>query len=310
MKKFIIVLSAAVLMATSSVVFAKAKELKKLTFTYVTSPLNIPSIIEKDQKIFANEFKGTPVEYAEITSGAEQTQALASGDVQVLYAVGGSSVILSAANGADIKVLNMYSRAPKAFCLYSKDASLNSPESLRGKKIAGPAGTNLHELLTAYLASAGMKITDVSYVSMGIPAAKAALDGGSIDVALLAGAAAYNAGAQGYHKITDGDGYIAAIIAVATTEKFYKQNPDVIKKLASAQKKIANYIAKNKDQAFATTANYLGLTEQAVKDMSAAYDFSTELTQADMEGWQKTADFMYASGMIDNKFDVKKLFIK
>ena len=56
MKKFIIVLSA-VLMATSSVVFAKAKELKKLTFTYVTSPLNIPSIIEKDQKIFANEFK-------------------------------------------------------------------------------------------------------------------------------------------------------------------------------------------------------------------------------------------------------------
>ena len=85
MKKLIIVLSAAVLMATSSVVFAKAKELKKLTFTYVTSPLNIPSIIEKDQKIFANEFKGTPVEYAEITSGAEQTQALASGDVQILY---------------------------------------------------------------------------------------------------------------------------------------------------------------------------------------------------------------------------------
>lgn len=310
MKKFIFVLSVAVLMATSSVVFAKAKSLKKLTFTYVTSPLNIPSIIEKDQQVFAHEFRGTSVEYAEITSGAEQTQALASGDVQVLYAVGGSSVILSAANGADIKVLSMYSRAPKAFCLYSKDSALTSPESLRGKKIAGPAGTNLHELLTAYLASAGMKITDVNYVSMGIPAAKAALDGGSIDVALLAGAAAYNAGAQGYHKITDGEGYIAAIIAVATTEKFYKQNPDVIKKLHVAQKTIAHYIAKNTNKAFATAAKYLGLTEQAVKDMAVAYDFSTELTDGDIEGWQKTADFMYASKMIDNKFDVKNLFIK
>ena len=52
---------------------------------------------------------GIEVDYAELTSGADQTQALASGDVQVLYAVGGTSVILSAANGADIKVLNMYS---------------------------------------------------------------------------------------------------------------------------------------------------------------------------------------------------------
>ena len=60
----------------------------------------------------------------------------ASGDVQVLYAVGGTSVILSAANGADIKVLNMYSRSPKAFCMYSKDESLTTPESLRGKTIA------------------------------------------------------------------------------------------------------------------------------------------------------------------------------
>lgn len=310
MKKLILLLSAIVMLSTSSVVFAKAKKSKKLTFTYVTSPLNIPSIIEKDKQIFASTFNDSTVEYAEITSGSEQTQALASGDVQVLYAVGGSSVILSAANGANIKVVNMYSRAPKAFCLYSKDAGLNSPESLRGKKIAGPAGTNLHELLTAYLASAGMKITDVDYVNMGIPAAKAALDGGSIDVALLAGAVAYNAESQGYHKITDGEGYIAAIIAVATTEKFYKQNPNVFKKLASAQKQISSFIETNTKEAYSITAKYLGLSEKAVEDMSALYDFSTELSDEDIKGWQKTADFMYSSGMIEKKFDVKTLFIK
>ncbi len=78
----------------------------KLTVTYVTSPLNVPTILEKDQGIFEKEL-GVPVEYAELTSGADQTQALASGDVQILYAVGATSVILSAANGADIKVLNL-----------------------------------------------------------------------------------------------------------------------------------------------------------------------------------------------------------
>ena len=97
---------------------AAKSDLDKLVFTYVTSPLNVPTIIEKDQGIFAKDFgeMGITTDYAELTSGADQTQALASGDVQVLYAVGATSVILSAANGADIKVLNMYSRSPKAFC--------------------------------------------------------------------------------------------------------------------------------------------------------------------------------------------------
>mgnify|MGYP000650940380 FL=1 len=281
----------------------------KLTVTYVTSPLNVPTIIEKDQGIFEKEL-GVPVEYAELTSGADQTQALASGDVQVLYAVGATSVILSAANGADIKVLNMYSRSPKAFCMYSKDESLTTPESLKGKTIAGPTGTNLHELLVSYLAQADMTLDDVNYVNMSIPDAKAGLDGGSVDVALLAGANAYNAEQQGYHLVADGEGLISALIAVATTQKFYDEHPDVIKKLNAAQEEIASYMADNQEAAMETVAATLDLDVDAVKEMYGFYDFSTEITDADKEGFQKTADFMYESGMIENELDVNTLFIQ
>ena len=281
----------------------------KLTVTYVTSPLNVPTIIEKDQGIFEKEL-GVPVEYAELTSGADQTQALASGDVQVLYAVGATSVILSAANGADIKVLNMYSRSPKAFCMYSKDESLTTPESLKGKTIAGPTGTNLHELLVSYLAQADMALDDVNYVNMSIPDAKAGLDGGSVDVALLAGANAYNAEQQGYHLVADGEGLISALIAVATTQKFYDEHPDVIKKLNAAQEEIASYMADNQEATMETVAAALDLDVDAVKEMYGFYDFSTEITDADKEGFQKTADFMYESGMIENELDVNTLFIQ
>lgn len=281
----------------------------KLTVTYVTSPLNVPTIIEKDQGIFEKEL-GVPVEYAELTSGADQTQALASGDVQVLYAVGATSVILSAANGADIKVLNMYSRSPKAFCMYSKDESLTTPESLKGKTIAGPTGTNLHELLVSYLAQADMTLDDVNYVNMSIPDAKAGLDGGSVDVALLAGANAYNAEQQGYHLVADGEGLISALIAVATTQKFYDEHPDVIKKLNAAQEEIASYMADNQEATMETVAATLDLDVDAVKEMYGFYDFSTEITDADKEGFQKTADFMYESGMIENELDVNTLFIQ
>ncbi len=281
----------------------------KLTVTYVTSPLNVPTIIEKDQGIFEKEL-GVPVEYAELTSGADQTQALASGDVQVLYAVGATSVILSAANGADIKVLNMYSRSPKAFCMYSKDESLTTPESLKGKTIAGPTGTNLHELLVSYLAQADMTLDDVNYVNMSIPDAKAGLDGGSVDVALLAGATAYNAEQQGYHLVADGEGLISALIAVATTQKFYDEHPDVIEKLNAAQDEIAAYMSDSQDETMETVAAALDLDVDAVKEMYGFYDFSTEITDADKEGFQKTADFMYESGMIENELDVNTLFIQ
>ena len=283
---------------------------EKLVFTYVTAPLNVPSIVDKEKGMFTEAFaeKDIDVEYVEITSGADQTQALASGDVQVLYAVGATSVILAAANDADIKVLNMYSRSPKAFCMYTKDESLTSPESLRGKTIAGPAGTNLHELLAAYLATADMTMEDVNYLNMSIPDAKAGLDGGSVDVALVAGAVAYQLEVQGYHKVADGEGLIDAIIAVAVTDEFYNKYPEIIEILADAQENISKFISENEADALAMVAETLDLDVEAVKEMYTQYNFSTEVTEADKAGFQKTADFMYEAGMIDNALDVNTLF--
>lgn len=285
--------------------------LEKLVVTYVTSPLNIPTMVERDKQIFSENIKSMeiPVEYAEITSGADQTQALASGDVQVLYGVGATSVILSAANGADIKVLNMYSRSPKAFAMYSKDFNINTPQDLKGKTIAGPVGTNLHQMLIAYLASANMSIEDVNYVNMSIPDSKAGLDGGSVDIALLAGPIAYTAQQQGYKLIADGEGLIDAIIAVAVTEKFYTENKAVIEALIKSQDEISKFMNENYDETVSIAAKTLDIEEQAVKDMYAYYDFSTTISEKDIEGFQRTADFMFESGMIENTIDVKTLFL-
>lgn len=307
---FMLVATMALTMLTGCGESKKDSDLEKLVFTYVTAPLNVPSIVEKEKEMFEDIFEDMDidVEYAELTSGAEQTQALASGDVQVLYAVGASSVILAAANDADIKVLNMYSRSPKAFCMYAKDENISTPEDLRGKKIAGPAGTNLHELLVSYLATADMTIEDVNYVNMSIPEAKTALDGGSVDVALVAGATAYQAGRQGYHMIADGEGLIDAIIAVAVTEEFYQKYPEVIQNLQKAQEEIVKFMEENETEALQMVADELDLELEAVEEMYGLYNFSTKVTEEDKQGFQRTADFMYESGMIENQLQVDQLF--
>ncbi len=282
-----------------------------VTMTYVKAPLNVPSIVERAQGSFEAAYSdmGLGFAYSELTSGADQTAALASGDIQILNAVGGTSVILSYANGADIKIISMYSTSPKAFCLYSADDSIKSPEDLQGKVIAGPKGTNLHELLAAYLATADMTIDDVDFISMDIPSAYAALESGSIDCALQAGANAHNCSSSGYHLVTDGYGLIDGTILTATTQDFYDKNKDIIDVFLSVQQDILTFINQNHDEAMAMVQEETGLELDVVEDMFALYDFRMNVSEKDIASLQNTADFMLNSGLIENAVDASALFL-
>lgn len=286
---------------------------KTIAVTYVTSPLNVPSIVEYNHEIFAEHLSELGVEsvtYSDLTSGADQTQALASGDIQFLYAVGATSVILSAAGGADIKIISMYSRSPEAFCLFSADGSINSPQDLAGKTIAGPQGTILHELLAAYLASGGLTIDDVNFVNTTIPDAMAALNGGSADCALLAGAAAYQTQSGGAHLVTNGEGLVEATICCATTSAFYEEHRDVVDKFLEAQKAVLDYMETNHDQAIAEAAEFLDLNVSAVEDMFAYYDFDMTIRDSDITAMKSTMQFMLDTEMIENEVDIEALVIR
>ncbi len=286
---------------------------EKIAVTFVSSPLNVPSIVERNHSIFAQtlgELGVKEVVYSDLTSGADQTQALASGDIQFLYAVGATSVILSAANGADIKIISMYSRSPKAFCLFSRDASIAAPADLAGKTIAGPQGTILHELLAAYLSSGGMTISDVNFVNMSIPDAMAALAGGSADCALLAGAAAYQAQQSGSYLVTDGENLVEASICCAVTNAFYTAHKDVVDQFLKGQRAVLEYISEHQEEAMQETADFLDLDVEAVRDMYQYYDFDMEIRDSDIAAIESTMRFMADAQMIEQEVDVASLVIR
>lgn len=285
----------------------------KVGVTYVKSPLNVPSIIEKEKRIFTTAFSeyNLPVEYSNLTTGPEQTQALASGDIQFLYAVGATSVILSAANGADIKIMGTYSRSPEAFRLFTgKNSTIQNAADLKGKKVAGPKGTILHELLVAYLATAGLTEKDIQFVSMGIPDAQAALAGGTVDCALLAGPVAYNMAKDGYRVVTTGKGLVDATIVVATSGEFYAKNPLLVKRFIEAQNQIQQFIAEHPEESLEITAKETGLSVDAVKEMFPMYNFNTKITAEDIASMKKTEKFMKDNGMIENHVDIDALILK
>lgn len=282
-----------------------------ISVTYVKAPLNVPSIVERNKEFLSKDFNeyNLPVVYSNLTTGPEQTQALASGDIQFLNAVGATSVILSASNGADIKIISMYSRSPKAFVMFSKDNTIDSPEKLKGLTVAGPKGTILHELLISYLNTAGLSESDIKFVSMDIPSSQAALLGGSVDVALAAGPVAYNMKKDGWHVVTDGTGLVDAIIVVATSNDFYEKNPALVKKFLEVQKQTLQYMDEHYDEIVNITATETDLPTDAVKEMYGMVDFDMEIRDTDIVSMKKTTQFMLDNGMIENDVDIESLIL-
>lgn len=290
----------------------QVEKIKKLNITYVKAPLNVPSIVQKKLFLFEKEFgkDGIELVYPEITSGSKQTEALAAGALDFCNALGGTSVLLAAANGVDLKIINMYSRAPKAFMIVSKSPDIQKTDDLKGKKVGGPKGTILHQLLITALATNDLKAQDVDYISMDIATAVSALQYGSIDAALVAGPASLQAIDAGAHIVITGEGLVEGTIVVAVSGKFLKNHPDLVKRFQSVHQESINYIKNNPEEAMRMTAEETGLTIDNVRKMYSWYDFNPEILPSDIEELKRTQDFLVNNEMLTKTINIDDLLLK
>lgn len=298
-------LSAALLLAFAAL---PAHAYDKIAVTYIKPPFNVPSMVEKHLGHFTENF-GMPVEYVALRNGPEQVHALAANDVQFLPATGSTSVFLSVSNGAPFKILGIFARSPRSFkILAPKNSALKRPQDLRGKTVAGPRGTILHELLALWLDEAGMTVKDVNFLSMNVPAAAAALAAGRIDAALVTGVPAWQMARDGYTVLRDGEGLVGGEVLSVTTEAMLHEHPDLVKKFLSARSKTLQWLADHRDEAVRIAAEELELNREDVEAQLPLYNFSMEITAADAEGLQRTANFMAEQGMMKHAIDVSSLF--
>lgn len=287
-----------------------AAPLKELKVTYVKAPLNIPSIVDKNNQTIAKGFEkdGTKVSFPEITSGAKQTEALAAGSLDIASCLGGTSAILAASNGADVKVVGIYSRAPKAFNIMVKDPAIKTAADLKGKRVAGPKGTILHQILAAALVKEKLTLKDVEFRSVNsIPPAVNALLTGEVDAALVAGAEVLRAQRAGARILANGEGLVNATIVVGVSGKFLKEHPEAVKKFMTLHQESIDFMKKNPDKAFEFTAKETGLSTDDVKLMAPWYDFSTAITEKDIKDLEETQDFLLANEMQKKKIDIKSM---
>lgn len=290
----------------------KATAPSELKITYVKSPLNIPSIIDKNLQTVSKEFAKTDIKvsYPEINSGAKQTEALAAGSLDICSALGGTSAILAASNGVDLKIVGIYSRAPRAFNIMAKDPAIQKTSDLAGKKIAGPKGTILHQILIAALAKADLQPADVELLSMDIPPSVNAMLNGNVDAALVAGSDVLRAQKAGAHIITSGEGLVDATIVIAARGDLVKNNPELVKRYLAAHQENIAYMNKEQTKAYEFTAQATGLAPEDVAVMAPWYDFTPEIKTADIKDLNETQAFLLTAGLQKNKIDLTPYIVK
>ncbi len=289
---------------------AFAQEEKTLNITYVISPFNMPSIV-MHKKGFLDEAMApynVKVNNAVINSGAQQTQAMAAGKIDVASVLGSSSAILARANGAPVEIIGAFSRGPKAYTIMTTDSNIKTAKDLKGKKVAGPKGTVLNQLLAAALASEGLTLNDIEYINMDIPAANAALLTGKVDAATLAGAHVINAEKKGATLLVDGAGLINPVTVIAARSDWVENNPDLVKAYFNAHLKSLEFIKNNPEEALEITAKEQKISLDEAKKQFALYDFEPKITEEDIKNLNLDQDFMIKNNMLaqDKKIDIKK----
>lgn len=282
---------------------------KSISITYVKAPLNVPSIIEKKLGTFEKEFakNNISVTFPEITVGSKQTEAMAAGSLDFAHCLGGTSAILAAANGVDLKIIAIYSRAPKAFVVLAKGPEIQNLSDLKGKKVAGPKGTILHQLILAALAKNGMKPDDIQFISMDLPSSAAALMNGSVDAALSAGPDAIRAEKSGAKILTTGEGLVEATIVTAVSGEFLKKHPDLVRRFLNVHNAALSYSKANMESALQMTAAETGLPLESVKQMYPWYDFDSAVKPSDIQELKRTQDFLIQNGMLKKSIEIEKM---
>ena len=100
-----------------------------------------------------NAFKaeGVKINWRVINSGAIQGQAMASGDLDFSAVMNTASVLMAAGAGNSIRIASGVGHPQKIFAIIGKPGTDYSIKDLKGKKVVGPKGTVLHQLLVAEL---------------------------------------------------------------------------------------------------------------------------------------------------------------
>lgn len=287
---------------------ARETPVREVNVSYVKSPFNLPQIVMRRRAMLEDTFgkRGIKVNWYDIDSGAEQTQALAAGSLDIAGVMGDTSALLAAGAGNDIRIVGGFSRPANMFSIVAMDPSLSSVAGLKGKKVAGPKGTVLHQLLAAALAAKGLSMADVDFIQMDIPKSRAALLAGKVDAALLAGSTTLKTLEAGGHIVATAKGYVSPTLVIVARGAFLRAHPDLVDAYVKTDAAALAWTDSHLDEALGIGATEQGISVADARKLYEWTEFVTKLTDGDVRTMADDVAFMADNGMMQKKVNPRE----
>ena len=282
-----------------------------LNISYVKSPFNLQMIVMKEHKLLEKKLepKGITVKWHEIDSGAQQATAMASGALDVGGVLNTTSVQMANAEGNPVIIIAGAARPTDVFALVGQENGAKTFADLRGKTIAGPKGTVLHQLLVAGLAKEGLSINDVKFVQMGIPQSFSALMSGKVDAALIAAGALVKAKQAGKPVIATATGLVTPILAMCASKKFIEEHPDLVKDVVAVQDEAYDWVMANHKEAIALGAKEQNISEADAEQLYAWSHYMKRLNENDVKSINNDMTFLIENDMARQKVDARTFIL-
>lgn len=298
------------IVALATILFVSAAQAEgdtpdEINISYVKSPFNLPIMVMRNRGLLEKEFADDGIEIAwhEITSGARQAEALAAGSLDIASVINSTSVVLANAAGNELLIPAAFSRPEQTFGIVSMESGPASVEELVGKRVAGPKGTVLHQILVAALENAGMSVSDVEFFSMGLPDARTALLSGEIDAALLAASLIIRTTEAGGRVIATAEGNAIPKLVVGVRPAFYAQHGDLVRRYVEVQNDAMRYIDENLEEALAIGVEEHGISIEDARTLYQWADFTMTLQETDVDSIRDDVAFLLDQGLIDESVD-------
>ncbi len=296
------------LAACVSTAFAGAMP-EKITMVYVKAPFNLQNMVMKErgmlEKAFAQD--GVTIEWKTITSGAKQAQAMAAGAIDVSAVMNTASVLMANGAGNPVMIVSGVAHPADTFAIVGRAGGAQDIASLKGKKVAGPRGTVLHQLLVAALVKNGMSPSDVEFVPMDIPAALAAVSSGQVEAALLAASTIIKAESAGCKVITTAKGLVNVNLVMTASKSFADKYPEALQKVVATEHEALSWIKNNWKNAVAIGAKEHGISLEDAERLAKWSNYYNALTNTDIKGLELDQKFLIDNGMMSAPVDVKAI---
>lgn len=251
------------------------------------------------------EKEGVKVEWTLSQGSNKALEFLTSNSIDFGSAAGAATLITKT---KDVPIKNIYiTSTPEWTALLTKDASIQSVEDLKDKKVAATYGTDPYIFLLRALNEAGLSEKDIQFVNLQHQDGYQALLKGDVDAWAgldpIMATAELKSGAKIFYRNIDFNTYNFLNVR----KEFAEKHPEAVEKVIQLYEKARAWILEHPDEAAEIIAKEAQIDLDIAKKQLERTKFDTYIPSNEQkEALHAAGDILQKAGVIDQKADLTK----